>query len=50
MIHFVDSAHLGVGSSLALLPLAILAGSIGYLVLPVLLFGALLNSLGNGFA
>ncbi len=42
--------HLGVGPTLALLPLAILAGSVGYLLLPVLLFGALLNTLDNSFA
>jgi AAA family ATP:ADP antiporter len=42
--------RLGVGPTLVLLPAAILVGSFGYLLLPVLLFGALLNTLDNGFA
>lgn len=40
----------GVGPALALLPLAIVACSIGYLIVPVLIFGALLNTADNGFS
>lgn len=42
--------HLGVGAALAILPLAIVFASAGYMALPILLFGALLNTMDNGFA
>lgn len=40
----------GIGPALALLPFAILLGSLGYMLMPVLLFGALLNTFDNGLA
>ena len=40
----------GVGVALFVLPLAILVGSCGFLALPILLVGSLLNTIDNGFS
>lgn len=40
----------GVGVALSMLPFAILIGSAGYLLFPILLFGAMLNTFDNGLA
>lgn len=40
----------GVGIALSILPLAIMMGSAAYMIFPVLLFGALLNTFDNGLA
>ena len=40
----------GVGVALLVLPLAILAGSTGFLALPILWLGSLLNTADNGFS
>ena len=40
----------GVGVALLVLPMAILAGSTGFLVLPILWTGSLLNTSDNGFS
>ncbi len=42
--------RLGVGVALLVLPIAILGGSAGYLVIPILWMGSLLNTADNGFA
>ena len=43
-------SRLGVGVALMVLPVAALAGSMGFMVLPVLLMGSGLNTLDNGFS
>lgn len=40
----------GVGVALLVLPLAILGGSAGFMILPMLWFGSLLNTADNGFS
>lgn len=40
----------GVTTALMLLPIAVLAGSIGFLVLPILWMGSVLNTADNGFS
>jgi AAA family ATP:ADP antiporter len=42
--------RLGVGAALLVLPVTILAGSAGFLVVPSLLLGSLLNTADNGFS
>jgi AAA family ATP:ADP antiporter len=43
-------SRLGVGVALMMLPLAALAGSMGFMALPVLVMGSALNTLDNGFS
>jgi AAA family ATP:ADP antiporter len=43
-------SHLGVGFALMVLPVAALAGSMGFMALPVLGMGSALNTLDNGFS
>ena len=40
----------GVGSALLFLPVAAILGSVGFMILPVLLIGSLLNTADNGFS
>ena len=40
----------GVGVALLVLPIAILGGSVGFMILPILWFGSLLNTADNGFS
>ena len=43
-------SHFGVGLALMVLPVAALAGSMGFMALPVLGMGSALNTLDNGFS
>jgi AAA family ATP:ADP antiporter len=43
-------SRLGVGAALLILPVAALAGSTGFMALPVLWMGSALNTLDNGFS
>jgi len=43
-------SRLGVGVALMVLPLAALAGSMGFMALPFLVMGSALNTLDNGFS
>jgi AAA family ATP:ADP antiporter len=50
---FLTSAimtRLGVGAALFILPLTILGGSVGFMAVPVLWVGSLLNTADNGFS
>ncbi len=42
--------RLGVGIALLVLPVAILCGSAGFMILPILWMGSLLNTADNGFS
>lgn len=43
-------SRLGVGVALMVLPVAALAGSLGFMALPILVMGSALNTLDNGFS
>lgn len=43
-------SRLGVGIALMILPVAALAGSMGFMALPILVMGSALNTLDNGFS
>jgi len=43
-------SHFGVGVALLFLPIAVLAGSMGFTVLPILWMGSSLNTVDNGFS